>query len=218
MQALLIEDDPMIGNSLSRALNQAGLQVRWVTDGIRGLEAAESGAHQVVLLDLGLPGKSGFEVLKTMRTNGSRTPLLIITAREQTNDMVSGLDLGADDYVVKPFGVDELLARINAVVRRSWPDGLATMSNGEITINLSSYEMLYRGMTVRLTPREFLLMRALLEYPGRILSRSQIENYVYRNHDSIGSNAVEVLIHTMRKKFDKELIRNVRGLGWMVVR
>ncbi len=218
MRALLIEDDPMIGNSLFLALSEEGMGVNWITDGINGLQAAESGEHQIVLLDLGLPGKSGFEVLRTLRTNGCRTPLLIITAKDEMNDVVSGLDLGADDYLVKPFGVGELIARIHAVMRRNGPDALACMGNGEITVSLSSHKMSYRGKTILLTAREFSLMCALLEYPGRILSRSQIEQCVYRDNEEIESNAVDVLIHSLRKKFDKEVIRNVRGLGWMVVR
>jgi DNA-binding response OmpR family regulator len=218
MNTLLIEDDPMIGKSLAVALTNVGMTVNWIIDGEEGLAAAQSGQYALVLLDIGLPRKSGFEVLRTLRTNGNPVPLLIITARDGVDDLVSGLDLGADDYVVKPFSFGELMARIHAVMRRYDHNAMHLLSNGEITLNLATREASYRGSTALLTSREFNLLHALLEYPGRILSRSQIEERIYGISEQIESNAVEVLIYYLRKKFDSELIRNVRGVGWMVLK
>lgn len=218
MHILLIEDDPMIGLSLARALKDIGMPGDWVRDGVAGELAIESGEYSLVLLDLGLPRKSGFDVLKAMRSRGDRTPLLIITARDEIDDRVAGLDLGADDYLIKPFGLKELLARIRAIMRRN--DGLAapTVGNGEITLNLATHETTYRGKNLLLPAREFALLHALVDRPGTILSRAQIEQRLYARNEEVGSNAVDVLIHYLRKKFDNEIIRNVRGVGWMVVK
>ncbi len=212
---LLIEDDPMIGRSLSRALQDAGMTMDWKRDGTSGLEAMRAGGYSMVLLDLGLPGRSGFEVLKEMRDQGDDTPLLIITARDGLDDLVSGLDLGADDYLVKPFGIRELLARMRAVMRRQGSSS-STIGNGELVLDLATHEAWYRGRSATLSAKEFTLMHALVEHPGRILSRSQIEERLYGMNGEIESNVVDVLIFYLRKKFDNEIIRNVRGLGWMV--
>ncbi len=215
---LLIEDDPMIGQSLSRALNDIGMKVEWVRDGIRGQASIESGGHDLILLDLGLPGKAGMDVLKSMRARGDRTPLFIITARDEIDDCVIGLDEGADDYLVKPFGVRELVARMLGVLRRNDGDTQTLLDSGEITIDMCSKEATYRGKTHLLSAREFALLQALIEYPGMILSRSQLEERLYGWNEDVESNVVEVLIHAVRKKFDNEIIRNVRGIGWMVTR
>lgn len=213
---LLVEDDPMIGQSLVRALNDAGMRVFWSRDGNEGRKAAESCSCNLVLLDLGLPGKSGLEILKEMRASGDRTPTFIITAREKIDDVEQGLDMGGDDYLVKPFGINELLARIRRISR--WDGSNAVLSNGEISLDLASYKATYRGMTQMLSVRELALMNALLKQPGIILSRSQLEKHLYGWIDEVDSNVVEVLIHGLRKKFDSEIIRNVRGIGWMVIR
>lgn len=218
MHTLLIEDDPMIGKSLSLALKETGMAVDWMIDGIQGLIAAETGKYALILLDLGLPKKSGFDVLRAMRTNGNRTPLLILTAKDGIDDRVAGLDLGADDYLVKPFGSRELMARMRAVMRRNDVHTLPHVGNGEITLDLATHKASYRDKTLLLTSNEFALLNAMLEYPGRILSRSQIEKRIYGRHKMVESNAVEVLIHCLRRKFDDEIIRNVRGVGWMVVK
>lgn len=218
MQILLIEDDPMIGQSLVRALKDVGMPGAWVRDGLAGESAIESGNYDLVLLDLGLPYKSGFDVLKTMRARGDCTPLLIITARDEIDDRVIGLDLGADDYLIKPFGLKELMARIRAILRRNDDPARSTVGNGEIALNLATHETTYRGKTLSLPAREFTLLHALVDRPGTILSRAQIEERLYPLSEEIGSNAVDVLIHYLRKKFDNEIIRNVRGIGWMVVR
>ena len=218
MQLLLIEDDPMIGRSLARALKDFGMPGDWVRDGLAAESAIESGGYALVLLDLGLPGKSGVDLLKTMRARGDRTPLLIITARDEIDDRVRGLELGADDYLVKPFGLKELMARIRAILRRADGAAAATVANGEITLNLATREASYRGKTLPLPAREFALLHALLDRPGTILSRGQIEERLYARNEVIDSNAVDVLIHYLRRKFGNDIIRNVRGVGWMVAK
>ncbi|HUW27078.1 MAG TPA: response regulator transcription factor [Sulfuriferula sp.] len=218
MHILLIEDDPMIGQSLTRALKDVGMSGDWARDGVTGELAIESGGYALVLLDLGLPRKSGFDVLKSMRARGDRTPLLIITARDEIDDRVTGLDLGADDYLIKPFGLKELMARIRAILRRNDAPAASTVGNGEITLDLATHETTYRGKTLPLPAREFALLYALVDRPGTILSRAQIEERLYERNEEAGSNAVDVLIHYLRKKFDNEIIRNVRGVGWMVVK
>jgi len=215
---LIIEDDLMIGQSLTRALVDIGMKVDWSHDGIKGQAAIESNRYGLVLLDLGLPFKSGFEVLKSVRDRGVRTPIFIITAREEIDDRVAGLDLGADDYLIKPFSIKELIARIRGVLRRNGSLLISVMSNGEITINLATLEANYRDKSRFLPAKELALLQALMERPGMILSLSQIQKRLYGSSEDAGSNVVEVLIHSLRKKFDKEIIRNVRGIGWMVLK
>jgi DNA-binding response OmpR family regulator len=215
---LIIEDDLMIGQSLTRALVDIGMKVDWCRDGIAGQVAIESNRYALVLLDLGLPLKSGLEVLKSIRERGVRTPLFIITAREEIDDRVVGLDLGADDYLVKPFSIKELLARIRGVLRRNGSMLMSAISNGEIMINLATLEANYRDKSRLLSAKELALLQALMERPGMIFSLSQIQNRLYGSNEEAGSNVVEVLIHGLRKKFDREIIRNVRGIGWMVLK
>jgi two-component system OmpR family response regulator len=217
MRVLLIEDDPMIGQGLMRALKDAGMSGDWIRDGVAGELAIMSGAYSLVLLDLGLPRRSGFDVLHTMRAKSDRTPLLIITARDEVDDRVTGLDLGADDYLIKPFGLKELAARMRAILRRNDGSAARIVGNGEITLDLATRETSYRGKTMLLPAREFTLLYALVDRPGTILSRAQLEQRLYAGNQEVESNAVEVLIHYLRKKFDKEIVRNVRGIGWMVV-
>jgi len=218
MRILLIEDDPMIGQSLTRALEDVGASSDLVRDGETGEFAILSGGYSLILLDLGLPHKSGFDLLEAMRTRGDRTPLLIITARDEIDDRVAGLELGADDYLIKPFGLKELMARIRAILRRSDGPAAATVGNGEITLDLATRIATYRGKALPLPARELALLQALVDRPGTILSRAQIEARLYAMNEVVESNAVDVLIHYLRKKFDSEIIRNVRGVGWMVVK
>ena len=215
---LVVEDDPMIGRSLVRALVDVGMRVEWVQDGLKGQTALESGGYDLVLLDLGLPGKSGMEVLRAMRALGDRTPLFIITARDEIDDRVIGLDEGADDYLVKPFSVKELIARVAGVLGRHVGNEALEVISGEITLDLATKEATYRGKTHTLSVKEFALLSALIERPGMIVSRRQIEERLYGWNEEIESNVVEVLIHAVRKKFDNEIIRNVRGIGWMVLK
>lgn len=215
---LLIEDDPMIGQNLAIALQDAGMKVDWIKDGLKGQMAMESGNYDLLLLDLGLPGKSGLEVLRETRHRGDRTPIFVITARDEIDDRVIGLDEGADGYLVKPFGFKELMARILRILGLHSNRESTKLATGEIIVNLETNEAAYRGKKLSLSVKEFTLLRTLIEHPGMIFSRSQIEQRLYGNHDEVESNVVEVLIHALRKKFDNEIIRNVRGIGWMVVK
>ena len=216
MRILLIEDDPMIGKGLREALQDAGMSVDWTRNGEDGEAALSVGAYALVLLDIGLPGKSGIDVLRTVRNGGNKTPLLVITARDDLDDRVVGLDLGADDYIAKPFEMRELMARIRAVLRRYGGAAISVLGNGEIELDLSTHEVRYRGKSLVLSAREFALLRALLDRPGTILSRAQLEEKLYGWGEEVESNAIDVLIHYLRRKFDKDIIRNVRGAGWLV--
>src|SRR5262245_4243589 len=216
MRILLIEDDPMIGKSLREALQDAGMSVDWARSGEDGEAALSVGAYAVVLLDIGLPGKSGIELLRATRKTGNKTPLVLITARDELDDRVAGLDLGADDYITKPFEMRELMARLRAIIRRSGGAAISTLSNGEIELDLDTHEVRYRGKSLVLSAREFGLLRALLDRPGTILSRAQLEERLYGWGEEVESNAIDVLIHYLRRRFDKDIIRNVRGAGWLV--
>ncbi|MCI4677371.1 response regulator transcription factor [Rhodoblastus acidophilus] len=216
MRVLLIEDDAMIGKGLVTALSAAGMSVDWVRDGAQAEVALRDEGYAIVLLDMGLPRADGFEVLKAGRREGIDTPVLIITARDHIDDRVAGLDLGADDYLVKPFETRELLARMRALIRRRAGQATALLATGALELNTETHEMSYEKVTEVLPAREYALMHALLERPGRILSRAQIEERIYGWGEEVESNAVDVLIHSIRRKFGKAVILNVRGAGWMV--
>ena len=216
MRLLLIEDDPMIGASLKRGLADTGIAVDWCTNGSDGVAALTTSQYGVVLLDLGLPGMSGLEILKTMRREKNATPVIVITARDEIETRIAGLDLGADDYIVKPFEFDELTARIRAVLRRQGGHASSIVESGGVRLDLASHEVAYRGVTEVLPAREFALLHALVERPGTILSRAQIEDRLYGWGEEVESNAIDVLIHYIRRKFGKDIIRNVRGAGWMI--
>lgn len=216
MRALLVEDDDMIGRSLVHALKGAGWSVDWVRDGALAHSALADGDYRCVLLDLGLPGLDGTEVLRRARARGDLTPVLVLTARDGLDDRIQGLDLGADDYLLKPFEVGELLARMRAVVRRRSGVAQSIVGNGVVQLDLATREVLRGGAREVLTAREFALLQALLERPGAILSREQLENRIYGWGEEVSSNAVDVLIHGMRRKLGPDAIRNVRGLGWRV--
>lgn len=217
MRILLVEDDNMIGHSLRQALTENGLSVDWVRDGVLAENALAQGSYSAVLLDLGLPRRSGLEVLRRARQEGNRTPMLVLTARDGLDDRVSGLDLGADDYLVKPFELRELLARIRAIIRRAaGGHAQSTIGTAQTQLDLATRLLVHAGATVELSAREFHLMHALLERPGAIVSRTQLEERIYGWGEEVTSNAVEVLIHGVRRKAGAEVIRNVRGLGWRV--
>ena len=218
MRVLLIEDDPMIGKSLKQALQHQGMSVDWTRSGLEGEEAMVVGDYAAILLDLTLPDKSGVDVLRDMRLAGNRTPLLVVTAREDIDDRIAGLDLGADDYLVKPFDMRELVARMRAVVRRQAGVATSVLQTAYLTLDLATHELTYGEARRILSVREFALMRALMERPGTILSRGQLEEHLYGWDEEVESNALDVLIHSLRKRFDKNLIRNVRGAGWMVAK
>src|SRR6185312_8311089 len=212
----LIEDDRMIGTELVQALGRAGYGVDWVEDGIAGEAALSQGGYTAVLLDLGLPRRSGLELLAAMRRRGNLTPTLILTARDGVEDRIAGLDTGADDYVLKPFDFQELLARLRAVVRRRDGHAQSLIGGGALRLDLARREALHRGERLALSAREFALLHALLERPGAVLSREQLEQRIYGWGDEVSSNAVEVIIHGLRKRLGADSIRNVRGLGWHI--
>nr|WP_298718682.1 response regulator transcription factor [uncultured Steroidobacter sp.] len=216
MRVLLVEDDNMIGQSLRQALTENGLTVDWVKDGVLAQDALAQGGYAAVLLDLGLPRRSGLEVLRRARQDGDRTPMLVLTARDGVDDRVEGLDVGADDYLVKPFEMRELLARMRAIVRRVGGHAQSTIGTAQTQLDLSSRELTHAGTSILLSAKEFRLMHALLERPGAILSRAQLEERLYGWGEEVSSNAVEVLIHGVRRKLGADVIRNVRGLGWRV--
>jgi DNA-binding response OmpR family regulator len=218
MRVLLIEDDPMIGKGLVRGLTDQGITVDWVRNGGEGSVALAHAEHALVLLDIGLPEMSGIDVLRSARIAGVPVPVIVITARDSLDDRIAGLDVGADDYIVKPFELRELLARIRAVLRRHNGQAQSLIASGEVTLDLATHQARYRNAEHLLSAREFALMQALMQRPGVILSRAQIEQRIYGWGEEVESNAVDVLIHEIRKKFDKDIIRNVRGAGWMVVK
>jgi two-component system OmpR family response regulator len=216
MRVLVVEDDVMIGEALQNALRDASYAADWVKAGQSALDTLSSQHYDLVLLDLGLPGKDGFEVLRSIRDGGSAVPLLVITARDGLHDRVRGLDGGADDYVVKPFELAELLARVRAVMRRKGGAASPILSNGIIALDPATREASLGGEPVRLSHREFALLHALLIRPGAILSRAALEDRIYGWGEEVESNAVEYLIHALRKKLGSSVIKNVRGAGWMV--
>lgn len=218
MRVLLIEDDYMIGAAVQQALRENGYGVDWVTNGARALDALATHSYELLLLDLGLPGRDGMSVLAEVRKAGNAIPVLILTAHDSIEDRVAGLDGGADDYLVKPFVLSELLARMRAVTRRQAAGPGPTFSNGILTLDPSSHEVLKRGERIALTGREFALLHALMLRPGAILSRSELESRIYGWNEEVESNAVEFLIHSLRKKLGSDAIKNVRGVGWMVQR
>lgn len=218
MRILLAEDDSMIGASVRRGLAQDGFTVDWVPDGRAAELALSERVHDALLLDLGLPRKAGLEVLTAMRRAGDARPVLILTARDAIGDRVAGLDAGADDYLVKPFALDELAARLRALLRRRSGRADPVIAYGEIELNPATREVRKNGELVALSAREFALLEALLTRPGAIQSRAQLEDKLYGWNDAVESNAVEVHIHALRKKLGADLIRNVRGVGWMAAK
>jgi two-component system, OmpR family, response regulator len=215
LRVLLIEDDIMIAKGIVSGLKSAGMSVDWVRDGVQAQAALREGGHAIALLDLGLPGADGLEVLELARAKGVETPVLVITARDGVDDRVHGLDLGADDYLIKPFELRELQARMRALIRRRAGRATSVLIAGSSELNTETHELSRDGVTDVLPAREYALMLALLERPGRILSRSQIEDRIYGWGEEVESNAVDVLIHSVRRKFGKDVILNVRGAGWM---
>ena len=218
MRILLVEDDRMIGEAITVALRDAAYAVDWVRDGETALRAIGNQEHQAILLDLGLPKLDGRDLLRKLRATGNTLPVIIITARDALADRVDGLDFGADDYLVKPFEMDELLARLRAIIRRQGGQATSVLSNGLLQLDLSTREVQYGDAQVLLTAREFALLQALLLRPGAILSRAQLEERLYGWNEAVESNTIDFLIHGIRKKLGAEVIKNVRGAGWMVVR
>jgi two-component system OmpR family response regulator/two-component system response regulator QseB len=215
MRILLVEDDRMLGDGLQAGLTQAGYAVDWLRDGESAVAALSTESFAGVVLDLGLPKRDGLSVLQWLRSRHDATPVLILTARDQLEDKVRGLDLGADDYVLKPFDLDEIAARLRALVRRAHgrPEPLLTL--GTIELNPATRSVTRAGKVVDLTPREFDLLHLLLQNADRVLTRRTLEEQLYTWNDAVDSNALEVHIHHLRKKLGNELIRTVRGVGYM---
>jgi len=216
MRILLVEDDPQIGSAIASALDDAGMAADWVKDGEAALASVDAGAFELVLLDIGLPKRDGLSVLRQIRQQQNSVPIIIITARDAVEDRIAGLDLGADDYLVKPFSVAELMARLRAVARRHGGNAQPLLSNGDITLNPADKSASYLNTDLVLTGKEYRLLHALLVTPGRLFSREELEEKVYSWEEEVSSNAIEFLIHSLRRKTDKSAIKNVRGLGWMV--
>lgn len=217
MRILLVEDDPMIGDAIQGALSDASYATDWVKNGLTALSALETQPYDLVLLDLGLPGKDGLDVLDSIRARNNPVPLLIITARDSLDDRLRGLDGGADDYLLKPFDLAELLARMRAVLRRNGGSAQSLLDNGVVALDLVSKQAsTAENPDVQLSSREFALLQALLIRPGAILSRSELEDRLYGWGNEVESNAVEFLIHSLRRKLGNQVIKNVRGMGWMV--
>ena len=216
MRLLLVEDDPMIGAGVQSGLRQEGHTVDWVRDGKAAELALASGVHEMLLLDLGLPHKSGLELLSGLRRQGLDLPVLVITARDSVADRVKGLDAGADDYLVKPFDLDELSARIRALMRRRAGRASPRIEHGPLTLDPATHQVTLNGDPLALSAREFALLHALLEQPGVPLSRAQLEERLYGWNEEVESNTIEVYIHTLRRKLGAEWIRNVRGVGYRI--
>jgi two-component system OmpR family response regulator/two-component system response regulator QseB len=215
MRILLVEDDRLLGDGLQAGLTQAGYAVDWLRDGEAAVAALSAETFAAVVLDLGLPKRDGLSVLQWLRGRHDATPVLILTARDQLEDRVRGLDLGADDYVLKPFDLDEIAARLRALVRRAHGRPEPVLTLGAIELNPAARTVTRAGEPVELTPREFDLLHLLLENSGRVLTRRSLEEQLYSWNDAVDSNALEVHIHHLRKKLGNELIRTVRGVGYM---
>ncbi len=218
MKILLIEDDKMIAESLLHALKQGGYVVDWASDGEMGEESLKTASYDLVLLDIGLPKRTGLEILKSLRSRKEKVPVLVLTARDRVADRVAGLDLGADDYLVKPFALEELEARIRVLLRRNSGHAEAILRSGDIGLNTVTKELEYDGKLLILSAREYALMFALMQSPGKVLSRAELEERLYGWNEEVSSNAVEVQIHNLRKKLGTDLIRNIRGIGYMVTK
>jgi len=216
MRILLVEDDVMVGEAVRKGLRQEGFAIDWVQDGKAAELALSQGEYALVLLDLGLPQKNGLAVLQTLRANGDTVPVLITTARDAIADRVAGLDAGADDYLIKPYDLEELSARMRALLRRQSGRADSLIQVHDVTLNPATHEVFLQGQPVNLSAREFALLRAFLDRPGVVLSRAQLEEKMYGWDDSIDSNAIEVHIHALRKKLGSDFIKNVRGIGYLI--
>jgi two-component system OmpR family response regulator/two-component system response regulator QseB len=216
MRFLLVEDDPMIGDSLRAALRMDGNAVDWVRDAAAAQATLASERFDLVLLDLGLPQGSGLDVLRALRARGDATPVIVLTARDGPGDRVAGLDAGADDYLVKPFDLDELGARIRAVLRRQAGRAMPLLAHGGVTLDPATRQVTRNGSPVLLSAREYAVLELLMQRPGAVLSRAQIEDRLYGWGEEIESNAVSVYVHQLRKKLGADFIRSMRGVGYFL--
>lgn len=217
MRLLLVEDDRMLGSALQRLLQQESFAVDWVTNGEEAELALSTVSYDLMLLDVRLPGKDGLETLRDLRKRKDALPVIILTARDAIKERIEGLDCGADDYMVKPFDPDELSARIRALLRRRDGRIEPVITFGAITLNLATHELFCNENVIPLSQREFALISLLLERPGAVVSREQLEERLYGWNEEVGSNAIEVHIHNLRKKLGQNLIRTIRGIGYQMV-
>ncbi len=207
----------MIGRAMQQGLADAGFAVDWVSDGLAAEGALADDVYQMAILDLGLPGKDGMALLRGLRARGAQLPVLVVTARDAVPERIAGLNAGADDYLVKPFDLDELIARLHALARRHAGSGQPLMECGGLVLDPTRRELRLHGEPVSLSAREFVLLQALMQRPGAVLSREQLEDAVYGWNQEVGSNAIEVHLHHLRRKLGAATIRNVRGVGYKVV-
>ena len=213
---LLVEDDPLLGDGVKAGLEDEGHVVDWVRDGRLGREALATGEYSTVVLDLGLPRLDGIDILREARARGNATPVLILTARDTVSDRVRGLDTGADDYLVKPFDLAELKARVRSLSRRAAGQASNTLAHRDVELDLHAHRVSCRGRPVDLSPREYAVLEALIAHPGRTLTRAQLEERLYAWGREVESNAIEVHVHHLRAKLYPELIRTVRGVGYVI--
>ena len=217
MRLLLVEDDPMIGKALSQGLARAGFVVDWARDGRAAELSIANGVYQAVVLDLGLPRKDGFVLLRELRARGDSVPVLVASARDALADRVASLNAGADDYLVKPFDLEELVARLHALARRHAGSGTPSLECGGLSLDPIGRRVTLHGAAVSVSGRELAILEALMRVPGAVLSATALEDAVYGWHDGLGSNAIQVHLHNLRRKLGAETIRTVRGVGYRVV-
>lgn len=216
MRLLLVEDDSALGEGLRTGLREEGYTIDWLQDGASALHALTQESFDLVILDLGLPRLDGLNVLKRVRGSGSTLPVLILTARDGMEDRIAGLDAGADDYLIKPFDLNELKARLRALLRRSSGRAQVLVEHGGVSLDPVSQQVHYQGRPVSLTPKEYMLLHELLAQPGKVFSRERLTQLLYGWDEEAESNTLEVHIYHLRKKLFGELIRTVRGIGYLV--
>lgn len=216
MRLLLVEDDPLIGDGIRAGLRQEDYSVDWFTEARTAEMALQSEQYDLMILDLGLPDKSGLEILKRLRSQGSELPVLILTARDAVSDRVAGLDTGADDYMLKPFDLDELSARLRALLRRSSGRASSEIIHGDIILDPAAHSVTKGGEKIDISPREYAVLHLLLSSVGKVMSRSRLEEGLYSWDGEVESNAIEVYVHHLRKKLGADLIRTIRGVGYII--
>lgn len=217
MRILVVEDDALLGDAIQAGLKQSGYAVDWMRDGVSADQALGTESYAAVVLDLGLPRLSGMEVLRRLRSRSKPIPVLILTAKDTVDDRISGLDAGADDYLLKPFDMGELAARLRALIRRASGKTELVLQVAGVKLDPAAHRVLYRDQPVELSPKEFAVLHALMLNAGKVLSRAQLEEQLYAWGEEIESNAVEVHIHHLRRKLSSELIETIRGVGYLIM-